>query len=243
MTTEIRLAFWNHGVDGDQFLLAVDTVPISIGMGWGVIIYSAMLFTDHSTLPPFSRPIADALLALHIDLGMDAVAIRWGMWDWGKGLGHDYYGVPYENFWAWFWVVFFFSASFRLLHSRPRLRPLAPLGAVVFGVSGVLLTNRLIVSYVPEKHTPIVIGLVLLFALICTLWQKPRLPASDNLPAVTAAVPLAFHLFVLCIGLSIGAFAGHYLLFAVGSLMVLISLYLHRQWLSALFNRYFFKAH
>ncbi len=94
---------------GTQYLFMIDTVPIAAGVGWGVILYSAMYLTDHTNLNPWLRPVADALLALNIDLAMDAVAIRAGMWDWGKGLEHDYFGVPFENFWAWFWVIFCLS--------------------------------------------------------------------------------------------------------------------------------------
>src|SRR5512135_3615420 len=47
-----------------------------VGVGWGVIIYSARVFSDVSSLPEWARPLLDALLALNIDLALDAVAIR-----------------------------------------------------------------------------------------------------------------------------------------------------------------------
>ncbi len=92
-----------------KFLIMVDTVPIVIGVGWGVILYSAMIFSNSTQLPWHLRPVLDALLALNIDLTMDTIAIRLGMWDWGLGLAREYFGVPVENFWAWFWVIFSFS--------------------------------------------------------------------------------------------------------------------------------------
>ncbi|MBI5715761.1 MAG: carotenoid biosynthesis protein, partial [Chloroflexi bacterium] len=87
-----------------QFLIMVLDVPLCIGVAWGSIIYSAMLFSDATTLSYWERPVLDGLLALNIDLAMDAIAIRLGMWDWGRGLSFQYFGVPYANFWAWFWV-------------------------------------------------------------------------------------------------------------------------------------------
>ncbi|HIL10337.1 MAG TPA: carotenoid biosynthesis protein, partial [Candidatus Latescibacteria bacterium] len=124
---------------GTQYLFMIDTVPIATGVGWGVILYSAMYLTDHTNLNPWLRPVADALLALNIDLVMDAVAIRAGMWDWGKGLEHDYFGVPFENFWAWFWVIFCFSLSYRICY-RLTIKyhvALAPICAIPLGILGV----------------------------------------------------------------------------------------------------------
>ncbi|HWQ19471.1 MAG TPA: hypothetical protein VN455_06795, partial [Methanotrichaceae archaeon] len=92
--------------------------------------------------------VLDGLLALNIDLSMDAVAIRLGMWDWGNGFDYQYFGVPYNNFWAWFWVVFSFSFSLRLLSKLPGFwgRWFSPAGAIICGTAGVIITNRLITS-------------------------------------------------------------------------------------------------
>ena len=62
-----------------QFALMLGSIPVSVGVGWSVIIYSAMLATDRWGLPEAGKPFADALLAINIDLGMDAVAIRMSM--------------------------------------------------------------------------------------------------------------------------------------------------------------------
>ena len=64
------------------------------------------------------RALEGALADANIDLALDAVAIRLGFWNWGQGLHFEYFGVPYANFWAWFWVVFFFSLGYCLLARR-----------------------------------------------------------------------------------------------------------------------------
>ena len=214
---------------GTQFLLMVDTVPIAIGVGWGVILYSAMLFTDHTSLNPWLRPLADALLALNIDLAMDAVAIRVGMWDWGKGLQHDYFGVPYENFWAWFWVICCFSGSYRLVDRLTGKYSVvvAPFGAIVLGVFGVLATNRIIVSYVPDAFELPVIAAVLLAALLTVALNRPQL-LPPNVDPLVAWVPLSFHLAFLLFGGLTGVIFEHLTLVVVSLAMVLASLYLHR---------------
>lgn len=226
-----QLAAYSYG---SQFLLAIGTVPLSIGMGWGVILYSAALYTDSSTLSPYWRPVADALLALHIDLAMDAVAIRLGMWDWGKGLQHDYYGVPYENFWAWFWVIFFFSAARRLLSAErvPYRAICAPVGAIFIGVLGVLCSNRLIVSYVPERYVPAVIVVLFLGAFVAIWVQRPRLARPPD--PLAAWVPLVFHGYFLGAGLVCDIFRGGAVLLYISLAMLVLSIVLH--WLP-LFKR------
>ena len=95
-----------HAYRYGQFILMIFDVPLAIGLAWGNMIYAVRTFTDATSLPEWARPILDALLVLNLDLAIDVIAIRLGMWDWGQGLQSQYFGVPYANFWAWFWVVF-----------------------------------------------------------------------------------------------------------------------------------------
>ncbi len=95
-----QLAAYRYG----QFLIMIDDAPLVIGMGWAVIIYSAMEFTSRLRMPDMARPLFDALLALNIDLSMDAIAIRLmdgvtpgqGMWHWGAitTQNAEWFGVP-----------------------------------------------------------------------------------------------------------------------------------------------------
>ena len=114
LATIHQLSAYEYG----RFLLMIGNVPLCIGVAWSCIIYSAMEFSDASNLPDWARPVLDGLLALNIDLALDAVAIRLGFWGWGQGLQFQYFGVPYANFWAWFWVVCSFSLGYRLLAWR-----------------------------------------------------------------------------------------------------------------------------
>lgn len=101
-------------------------IPLNIGLGWGMIIYTARLFSDRLTLPIWARSAVDALLALNIDLSMDVVAYRLNMWHWGwefieadlNPLELEYFGVPYANFFGWLTVVFLYALFGRLLIDR-----------------------------------------------------------------------------------------------------------------------------
>src|SRR5215510_1649717 len=142
LATIRQLHFYQYG----QFLIMAVDVPLGIGVAWGCILYSVMEFSDASSLPYFARPVLDALLALNIDLSLDAIAIRFGFWDWGQGLKFQYFGVPYANFWAWFWVIFFFSLGYRLLAWRSDWVGIwvSPIAAYLVGLFGVFGTNALI---------------------------------------------------------------------------------------------------
>ncbi|MBL8055610.1 MAG: carotenoid biosynthesis protein, partial [Anaerolineales bacterium] len=192
------------------------------------IIYSVRLVSDGSGLPGWARPILDGLLALNIDLAMDAVAIRLGMWDWGMGLERQYFGVPWANFWAWFWVVSSFSAGLRLADRwrHPAAPWLAPGAAVVIGLVGVLATNALIVFVVPRALYETTVALTLAAALGLVAWQRPRF---DRAPAEPPAVwvPLVSHLYFLAAGLLAGVFQAAPVLLAVSALMFAAALGLH----------------
>jgi len=92
-------------------------IPLCIGCGWAVIIYSSRLFTDNFALPVWAAAALDSLLALNIDGSMDVVAYRLHMWHWdwvgqgypGEALTGQWFGVPYANFYGWLLVVFFYS--------------------------------------------------------------------------------------------------------------------------------------
>jgi len=220
-----QLSAYSYGT----FLLMISDVPLAVGIGWGVIIYSAKLFSDATNLPENIRPLLDGLLALNIDIAMDAVAIRLGMWDWGQGLHFQYFGVPYANFWAWFWVVVSFSASMRLLtsHARGYWRWLAPFGALVLGLVGVLCANAFIVYVVPHQFYELTVGFPLASTLLVVLLHRPKLIGRPPDPPAFW-VPFGFHAYFLAAGLLSGTILDPPALLAASITMFLISLYLHR---------------
>ena len=219
-----------HAYEYGQFLLMVLDVPLCIGVAWSAILYSAMEFSDASSMPYWGRPVLDALLALNIDLALDAVAIRFGFWDWGNGLGFEYFGVPYANFWAWFWVVFSFSLGYRILARRRDWAGawLSPALALVLGLAGVLGSNALIVfATPPQLRTPVIFS-TLAVASIITVGLRPRFNLTP-VPPLVFWVPFLTHAYVLIAGLIAGILLGLPILLWVGLLMTAIAFYLHRQ--------------
>lgn len=211
-----------------RFLFMVSDVPLCIGVAWSCIIYTAMEFSDASSLPYFLRPVLDGLLALNIDLALDAVAIRFGFWDWGQGLEFQYFGVPYANFWAWFWVVFSFSLGYRFLARRTGWvgRWLAAPLAFIVGLAGVLGTNAFIVFIVPRSAVPVTVFATLLSALLLILILRPGFYLRPVHP-IAFWVPFLTHAYILIAGLFSGIIFNPIMLLVIGAAMLVISFYLH----------------
>src|SRR5919202_305559 len=124
----------------NQNWISVVFVPIGIGLTWAMIITSAMNFSDALGLPSLDdprapipanmvdrikwlargslAPVADAVWAIILDLALDAVAIRLGLWTWKIPLDQGWFGVPYGNFYAWLFVAASFSFFTRLVRWR-----------------------------------------------------------------------------------------------------------------------------
>lgn len=98
-----------------HFFFKIGQVPVSIAWLWAVILASSMAISDRLPLREPFRPFADALLAVWIDLSIDAIAIRMGYWNWTIPLNEGWFGVPAGNLYAWMWVAFFYSALSRAL--------------------------------------------------------------------------------------------------------------------------------
>jgi hypothetical protein len=179
--------------------------------------------------------LLDGLLALNIDLGMDAVATRLGMWDWGLGPAYEYFGVPYANFWAWFWVVVSFSTGLRLLTRLPGWigRWLAPPGAIVVGVFGRPWHERLDHCYLIHAMVPPCdpIG-TRRGAALADLDEAKAAPASDARPGILGAA-WGFHTYFLLVGVLSGVILPAFLLL-VNLAMMLVALYLHRPFVRGL---------
>lgn len=222
-TTLQQLQAYEYG----QFTLMLGKVPVMIGVAWGVIIYSARLFSNATNLPEWGKPILNGLLALNIDLSMDAVAIRLGMWDWAIGFQKQYFGVPYANFWAWFWVVFSFTLSLQLFsqHRDSLIRWLAPVGAIAFGTLGVLTTNALIVFVIPHQWYRFTIALVLGAALFSVLIMRPKVVKMP--PRLVFWVLMGFHGYFLAAGLISGVILQPIFLLLMSILMAGIALLGH----------------
>lgn len=107
-----------------DFTLAIDRAPIVIGLTWALILAGAMRITDALGVRRRYAPAVDSVLAIALDLALEVVAIRMGLWTWvGVPLDDGWFGVPAGNFYAWLFVTFAFSSLTRWLRERAVTRP------------------------------------------------------------------------------------------------------------------------
>ncbi len=222
-----------HAYHYGQFLIMIDGAPLGVALGWAVIIDSSMRFSSRLRLPDAARPLVDLLMALNIDLALDAIAIRLGMWAWtGVALDQQWFGVPWANFWGWGMVVWSYSAFLRAL--RPwrgdRIRRwLYPPAAMALSLL-VLAGGGGLYQFIVEKDQQAAATLFLLVGCAVTvLLLKPRPFDSGSTGRMVALVPLAFHGFVLIVGLTTGIFARQPILAGIGVAMLALSLVAHRR--------------
>ncbi len=96
----------------------IGRVPLYIPLLWATIVHSSMVISDRTGLPVWARPWLDGLLAVLIDLSVDAIAIRAGLWQWRIGLHEGWFGVPAGNLCAWMWVAAWYGGITRLVRWR-----------------------------------------------------------------------------------------------------------------------------
>ncbi len=221
-----------------QFTLMVLDVPLCIGVAWSCIIYAVMEFSDGSTLPYWTRPILDGLLALNIDLALDTVAIRLGFWDWGQGLNFQYFGVPYANFWAWFWVVSSFSFGYRLVALRGDWigKWLPSFFGILIGLLCVMFTNAFITFIIPFDYHTLTIAPVLISALFVVIVSRPRFYQTPIDP-LAFWVPFLSHFYLLVAGLISGVILDPPALLWIALSMFFLALVLHKQSIQHIFLR------
>ena len=186
-------------------------VPVCIGAGWGIILYTARLFSDAFALPVLSAAAVDTLLALNIDLSMDAVAYRLHMWHWfwddpGRALTSQWFGIPYGNFIGWVTVVFCYSGFTRLfeqllLRRVPdgfRIRSLIALFALLCSLTILFGSEDLLYPFLLRfgitSGVRLSIFVLLLLMIVARGWRR-RHGRMAPLPQIAVWVPCWFHLF------------------------------------------------
>ena len=218
---------------GHFLIMIVGAVPLCIGVSWGLIIYTAMETSDRFALVWYLRPIVDALLALTIDLSMDAIAIRLGLWTWGQA--GPWFGVPLGNFYAWFIVVLGFSLLLRLGRLWSLAGPVVLLGDVAVAILAIPLSVFGLITLLRPYYALIargaaawlIIGVLLGGSALLAIWAARRTRRDHPLDLVLLSVPLFFHVFSFGALLVSGMYRQVPALIAISALMLLVGMLLH----------------
>lgn len=206
----------NMGYVYGKFIVMLGTapldIPLCIGIGWGIIMYSARLFTDTFKLPLWASACMDTLLALSIDMSMDIVAYRLHMWTWNwkdsglNPLTAQWFGVPYGNFTGWIYVVFFYSSFSRLLErwlikNKKAIKVklvVIPLLSLLLSQAALWITMVDIDEWLYRHGVTDGLRLsclLLILALIIIFSWKRKRSTDSFMPFITWLIPAWFHLF------------------------------------------------
>lgn len=210
----------NSGYKYGQFWFmlgeAPNNIPVCIGLGWGVIIYTSRLVSDSLRLPLWAAAALDALLALNIDGSMDVVAYRLHMWhwDWASRVGVEHsltaqwFGVPYGNFYGWLCVVFFYSLFARSLEKirfqkKPAARfwlALTPLLSILLSQGALWLALFTIAGWLNRQFgitskERLIALLIILPLLVIAGFRKRISVTPGTLPFISWLIPVWFHVF------------------------------------------------
>jgi len=207
------------------FPMTLLDVPLTIAFAWAAIVYSALetaraLDFDAAAVPAFT-----ALYLLHVDLAIDAVAIRIPFWTWART--GAWFGVPINNFVGWYLIGLLFSGAYLLARDRIASRPLrmgATLGAAVCSLIVLLeLWLRVVAVHgVLARALGFAAMVAVALAVVARAELDPR-PVS----VLVSAIPVTVHLFYLAVLLGYGYHRDQPLLLVVAVAMLLVGIALH----------------
>jgi len=218
-----------------DFVLMIDGAPICIGLGWAVIIYSGMEFVKHLEMPDYARPFLVGLLALNLDLAMDAIAIRLGFWHWVIPLDWQWFGVPWGNFWAWYIVVISYSGLtywFRNLRKTTHASWFGyfyPLFTLFGSVIILAITNYIFANVFAKTELVSAMSmlLIILVGAVILYVVKPAYSEKAFIDKTIFAVPLTFHIFFNLYGFLGGYYTQLPILGVIGLVMFVVGLGIH----------------
>ncbi|MFB6135641.1 MAG: carotenoid biosynthesis protein [Halobacteriaceae archaeon] len=218
------VAFHAYSYPTSEYLVAFAGVPLAIGLGWSAVIYAGLATARGLDLPRVAVPGFVALYALHVDLAMDAVAIRVPYWTWaGPG---PWFGVPLGNFFGWFAVASLFAATFevawRRLSNRLAVAAVVLVGSLVGLRAGLEAWVRVATTDARGAALLVALGAG---AAALVAWRRPR--EFGRPPRVALYATLVFHLFFVGVSLYGGYYRATPALAVVGLGLLGVGLAVH----------------
>ncbi|WP_058187387.1 carotenoid biosynthesis protein [Terracidiphilus gabretensis] len=237
----------SHSYTYGHFLLMLGhapmDIPVSVGLAWGIILYTSRLFSDGLRLPWVAAAALDTLLALNLDMTMDVVAYRMHMWHWdwtGSGLDPlkaEWFGIPYANFVGWISVVFFYSFFSRLyertVFKRPSLWrfPAVAVLALFSAQVELLVTEYLVFHWLNAIHIGsgwrLLIEAVVLLGLVGWGMVHRSGGRRSKMPGVALWVPAWFHVYFVIALVELGFFRESAWMTLVAGVNIAIGLVIH----------------
>jgi len=100
----------------ERLILHIVETPLFIILTWGFIFYSSYILAKGLSKKFWVQAFTVPLLATIIDLPMDPIATKMGLWTWvGYGPMNGIMGVPLANYMGWFLVMLAFMLVVRFV--------------------------------------------------------------------------------------------------------------------------------
>jgi uncharacterized membrane protein len=196
LAAEIYFVHFFSGYSYGNFLLEIpvgsnEVIPLWVGLGWGVIIWTAMRSGDRFNLPWYLQPALDALLALSIDITLDPIAQELGWWHWTRAGG--FFGIPYDNFIGWLLIVGSYSFSTRAFYKILKNKNLSPILAIIPSLLMVMGSQFVLEKIYPVIGEPLTFFILLsiLFALVLPSIIKNKI--SEKVAWFSKWIPITYH--------------------------------------------------
>ena len=215
------------------FFIKLGSVPVAIALAWAMIITSSMFMSDRLRIPQRLAPFADAVFAILLDLSLDAIAIRQGLWHWNIPLNAGFFGVPAGNYYGWLFVAFGFSAWTRWVRARRGARSTGSWLQLLVPVPAYLTLLLALVPFIvlqqrffggPTGGFPPFLATLALFSLVAA-WSirkgGGRLPRPWFMPLFPR---LLIHGYFLSAGILLGIFQQLPVLLAMSLSMLVLEL-------------------
>ena len=229
-------------------------IPLSILMIESVIMYSAMVLFEYMRMPTWTIVFFVGLLSTVQDMTIDPVyvndtyvydGIASGQWNWSIYYGPTFFGIPFFNFSAWYYMTGIYAGLLllgRRLLARTRsnaVGTLYPFAAAVLLMVPLAVVAVLLVKPV-YAHNGTFLLIYELLALIANMaaggglikryWGRsvPIDLRKDGL--VVFGVPVVLHLYDLVVGFALGITLSYLpvALFTVAHLAFLYAVYRKR---------------
>ena len=98
----------------DRLILHIIETPLFIILAWGFIFYSSYILAKGLSKKFWVQAATVPLLATILDLGIDPIATKMGLWTWvGYSPTSGILGVPLANFMGWYLVILAFMLVVR----------------------------------------------------------------------------------------------------------------------------------
>jgi uncharacterized membrane protein len=203
--------------------ICLTSVAAWVPIGWGEVLYLSTWTAQRLRIKSWAKPIAAAFLAVSFDLTLDPVAQATHLWCW-KHFEVNFFDVPFDNFLAWFLVVYIYAFCARwLLHKvTPKGDSLRSPG-IDFAMAGLAALAALaafeVVKFASQKlpsyHTDDGTMAGLMFIVVSVLasaftWFHTLGSRRDRaVNWATLAIPAYFHLVALVLVVATGAWKQH----------------------------------